>query len=160
MTGRHEPPTEPELDALAERIRRAAADRDPVPRSVLDHAVHALELRDVDAELAALVADSHAQAEQGDLALVRGPATARLLTFEVPGVVVELEVTGSGDRRALQGQVAGVAGADLTLEHPGGAVAVEPDEHGRFWVDTLPAGRLRLRLVSTGRRVTTAWVTV
>jgi hypothetical protein len=158
MSGREDPVTEGRLDALEQRLRQVAVDRDPVPPSVLDHAMHALELRDLDTELAALVADSLDADER--LALVRGPQGTRLLTFEAPGVVVELQVTSTGDRRQLEGHVAGAGGCELSLEHPEGTVVISPDEHGRFQVDVVPAGRLRLHVRAEDRSVTTTWVDV
>lgn len=158
MTGRDDPVADGRLDSLEDRLRKVATDREPVPPSVLDHAMHALELRDLDTELAALVADSLDADER--LALVRGAQATRLLTFEAPGLVVELQVVAAGDRRQLEGHVAGSEGCDLSLEHPGGTVSIEPDEHGRFQVDVVPAGRLRLQVRSQDRTVTTTWVDV
>ncbi len=158
MTGRDDTPTDDQLGVLEDALRRAVAEADPVPQSVLDHAMHALELRDLDTELAALVADSFDADER--LALVRGPQGARLLTFEAPGVVVELQVTAAGNDRRLEGQVAGASGCDLSLEHSAGVLPIEPDEHGRFRVDSVPAGRLRLQLRAADRAVTTTWVDV
>lgn len=158
MTGHDDSVTDGRLDALEHRLRQVAAGHDPVPPSVHDHALHALELRDLDTELAALVADSLDADER--LALVRGPEATRLLTFEAPGLVVELQVTAAGDRRQLEGHVAGAGGCELSLEHPEGTLAIEPDEHGRFQVDVVPAGRLRLQVRSQDRAVTTTWVDV
>ena len=150
--------TDRELDAVEDRLSLVSARREPVPTAVLENALAALELRDLDSELAALVADSF-DISDDRLALVRGPLDVRLLTFEAPGLVVELQVSSTGGRRSLEGQVSG-AGGDLSLEHPDGVLPISTDEHGRFRVDTVPAGRLRLAMQVESRAVTTTWVDV
>ena len=84
MTSRDEALTDPVVDALLARLGEAARSQDPVPAAVLANAAAALELRDLDTALAALVADSDDVDEA--LALVRGPQSTRLLTFEAPAV--------------------------------------------------------------------------
>jgi hypothetical protein len=158
MTSRDEALTDPQVDALLARLREAGLSQDPVPAAVLANAAAALELRDLDTALAALVADSY-DVEEG-LALVRGPQSTRLLTFEAPAVVVELQVVPAGSARQLEGHVDGADGWELSLEHAGGVLPVTPDEHGRFRVDAVPAGRMRLAMRDGAHTVTTTWVTV
>jgi hypothetical protein len=158
MTSRDEALTDPVVDALLARLREAGSSQDPVPAAVVANAAAALELRDLDTALAALVADSYDVDEA--MALVRGPQDIRLLTFEAPEVVVEMQVVARGAARQLEGHVDGADGWELSLEHTGGVLPIAPDEHGRFRVDTVPAGRLRLSLRTGTRAVTTSWVTV
>ena len=47
-----------DVDALLARLGEAGRSQDPVPAAVLTNAAAALELRDLDTALAALVADS------------------------------------------------------------------------------------------------------
>lgn len=148
--------TEAQVDELETRLRAEARSRDPVPGHVVEQARQALDLRDLDTELAALVADS----DDNQQLAVRGLQDARLLTFQAPGVVVELQVTGSGSERALQGQIDATGGCELTLDMAEGTVAVTPDRHGRFRLDRVPAGRLRLQLRCADRSVSTGWVVV
>ncbi|MEO7980856.1 MAG: hypothetical protein ABI807_08205 [Sporichthyaceae bacterium] len=160
--------TDGQLDGLLLRYRELVAQRDPVPGPVLDGAVLAFGWRDPDAELAELVADSLVPER---LAAVRGGNGIRLLTFDASGVVIELQVSRPRDdmaghlrspalpQRQLEGHVAGAgAGFTASLQHRGGDLAVEPDEHGRFQLDALPAGPLRLRLHTAGRAITTTWL--
>ena len=85
-----------ELRELASRWIRSHRNSWPWPRP-------ALSLHSIDADLAALTYDS--AVDIGDMALVRGPATLRLLTFEGPGITVELEAVTVGRRRRLVGQL-------------------------------------------------------
>jgi hypothetical protein len=157
MTSREQRPSDAQLDALEEDLRGLAAHRDPPPQSVLQQASSALAMRDFDSELAALVADSF----DDQLADVRDQGVTRLLTFEAPGVTLELQVSGVGDRRQLIGALAGDGDYRLRLEHPAGSVDLTPDSYGRFHVDGVPSGPLRLQLdVAGARSVRTTWVLV
>ena len=144
-------------ERLLDELRRVIAQVDPVPGDVLAAAKAAFLVRDLDEELALLVADS-ASASSG-LAPVRAALAARLLSFEAPGGGVELELTPSGNRVDLQGQVLGGTQGRLTVEHAEGVEQVDVDELGRFIAQALPAGRLRVRWVDkAGRRTVTPWV--
>jgi hypothetical protein len=157
MTSREQTPTDAQLDSLEERLRGLAARQDPPPDTLLAQASLALAMRDLDSELAALVADSF----DDQLVGVRDLGATRLLTFEAPGLIIELQVSRAGDHRSLVGALAGDADYRLRFEHPSGSVDVTPDRHGRFRVDDVPPGPLRVALeVAGGRSVCTAWVVV
>lgn len=144
-------------ERLLDRLRAVLAQVDPVPADVLAAARAAFTMRDLDEELALLVADS--ESALGGLATVRAALTARLLSFETPGGGVELELTGAGSRVDLQGQALGSPLTQLTVEHVEGVEQLDVDSLGSFAAQGLPAGRLRLRWVdASGRRVVTPWV--
>jgi hypothetical protein len=130
-------------------LRRAAALREPVPASVLQAARDAFAWRLIDAELAELVGDS---AFEMAYAGIRGGWESRLVTFEVPGGTgLELEATschGAGIR--LVGQVVPARPGTAEVQHPGGSVAVDVDEVGRFAAQGIWPGpmRVKLRLVT------------
>ncbi|MCW2621290.1 MAG: hypothetical protein JWL64_892 [Frankiales bacterium] len=128
-----------------------AEKRDPVPPSVVTAAQQAYGLRTVDAELADLVADSLDSA-----GAVRGPATVRLLSYESPGVTIEVEVTQQGSARHVLGEV---AGAEAVVVETGlGTVSVPLDDAGRFSLGGLSRGPFRLRCTTvSGQRVATSW---
>jgi hypothetical protein len=85
----------------------------------------------------------------------------RRLTFRASGLVVEVEITGTGDARRLTGRLAPRQSALVDVR---GVITVEADELGRFSADALPPGQLslRCRLGTNADRpqVTTGWVTL
>jgi hypothetical protein len=116
-------------------------------------------LRDLDARLAELVADSAVDAP----AAVRSATTApRLLTFTGGETELELQVTPAGDGWDLVGQVVPPGPATVRVEPAAGtgAVDTDADELGRFAV-ALPAGGGPWRLVCRRQgepAVVTSWV--
>jgi hypothetical protein len=157
-------PTEPEDSAdveLVEDLRRIGRDRDPVPPNVVAGAKALFTWRTIDAELAELTFDS---VETGaELVGVRGADTIRLLTFEASTLTVELEVHPTGDRRRLVGQLVPAAPAIVEVRHGAGTAEVETDELGRFAVDGIAAGPIRLDVRAAdqpGPAVSTSWVSV
>lgn len=143
-------------DALLGELREVMSQVDPVPGHVLAAARAAFALRDLDRELAALVADS--ATSLGGPALVRAPLAVRLLSFEAAETGVELELVPLGQGFDLQGQVLGGVRGPVAVDHPGGVTHVAADEQGRFEVPGLRSGRLRLRWTDgAGRRTATVW---
>jgi hypothetical protein len=147
------------LDLLEARLRGLAAAADPVPDLVLESARAAFTLRTLDAELAELVHDS---AIDADLVLVRGPGEGdvRMLSFEHGTVAVDLQVSETAGGRELLGLVSGAVG-DVEVEQAGRRTTVALDEAGRFVLEGLAAGPLRLHLsAEDGTSVETSWVTL
>lgn len=140
----------------AAELVRLAARLDPVPRDVLAGAKEAFAWRSVDAELAELVYDS--ALDEAALAGVRSGGGARQLTFEGPGLTVEVEVALAG---RLVGQLVPPRPGRVEVRHPQRTFAVEADALGRFAAD-VPSGPVSFscRLAepfSTGS-VETDWV--
>jgi hypothetical protein len=73
------------------------------------------------------------------------------LSFESPKVGIELEVTATGPReRRLAGQLLPPAAALVRLERPGeDELSVEADELGRFVLEGVGAGAMRLHVLQT-----------
>jgi hypothetical protein len=143
--------------ALWTLLRDELAD-DRVPSDVRTAARESLSWRDPDSALAVLVADS--AVEDGDLlAHVRGAPLARLLTFEVGELTVEVEVAPEHRERRLIGQLVPPAAARVAVDHAGGVSQVRADELGRFQVGGLGTGPARLRCVidPAGPAVRTDW---
>jgi hypothetical protein len=149
---------EPPDTALLERLRPLVDRDDPVPPHVIDAARAASTWRRVDEELAELAEDSLTLA-----AGVRG-GDARLLTYTLEGLTVEIEVSTADGRVRILGQVVPPALAWVRIEQAAGSVQVTTDGLGRFRADGLASGATRLRLtrpgpggVPTGTPLLTPW---
>ncbi|SCL29420.1 hypothetical protein GA0070624_3879 [Micromonospora rhizosphaerae] len=149
-------------DDLLARLRSIAAEVDPVPDAVRRAAHVALDTRDLDGQLARLVADSAATSPGLAYEPVRraDPVDDRFLTFDGSGLRIELEVTGAADGLTLIGQVIGARPGECVLEHGDGRRDVlRPDAVGRFVLDRVSPGPIRLRCRSLADEpVTTTWV--
>ena len=153
--------TEPEAHLLGE-LRGHFARTDPVPQAVLDAAYVAFELRDFDAQVAELLRDT-ALDEQKELAGARGPVATRSLTFAVGDQrYVEVDVEFAGELRVITGYVVPAAAGTIAVEHTaGGAINGAIDDGGRFAVDGVPGGPVRLRIATRGdAALVTEWLTL
>jgi hypothetical protein len=157
-------PEEDPRDAdLLRQFRELAKVADPPPSHVVEAARAGLDWRRIDAELAELTYDLALDAER--LATVRGRDGPRALTFEVPGLTIEVEVVSVGETRRLVGQIVPPQPATVELRHSGGQDTVEADRLGRFAVRGFSGGpvSLRCRLRPEGAAplvVETDWVVV
>jgi hypothetical protein len=127
-----QPGTPPPLDdtTLLARLGDLAWRVDPIPVAVQIAAHAAIEWRTLDAELAALLHDS---ADDDALLAVRGVATApRTLTFQAPGLTIEIEAeaTAEGDGLSLVGQLVPAQAGDVTIRHGEPLIAVRGDAAG------------------------------
>jgi hypothetical protein len=148
-------------DLLVERLRRIAAQLDPVPESLGFAARELLTWRRVDAELAELLSDS--ELDEAQPAAVRGDRGTRALSFEADGLTIELDVLLDGTRRRLVGQLVPPAVASIELQTAAERQTLSADSHGRFHAEGLAAGRLRLRVSdhpASSRPVETSWITI
>lgn len=147
-------------DELVARLRTIVGELEPVPRTVVAAARDAIAMRDLDGELAALVADSEAAVPELRFEEVRAStAQSRLLLFEGAGVRVDAEVMEQAGQVTVVGRLIGAAPRDCFLEMADGAVReVLLDDLGRFLIEAVPPGLARLRCRSAGGgRVTTDW---
>src|SRR5262245_48287744 len=131
-------------DALLDELRAVVAAADPLPPHLVAAAEAAFDWRSIDDELAELLGDSVAEPE---LAGVRAGEAARLLSFAGSELRVELEVTGTGPVRRLQGQLVPPAPARIAIRGAAGVVDVVADAYGRFVASDVPAGAVSLRCV-------------
>lgn len=138
-------------ELLEEELRQAAAVLDPVPAALLQSAVDAFALRDLDARVAELTFDSLV-----DAIPVRGAAAApRMLTFGAGKVTLDVELTEEG----LIGQVLPPGPARIeVLDGPRPAATITADDMGRFTAATTPSGPFALRLHTAGEVVMTEWL--
>jgi hypothetical protein len=120
-------------------LREIAGRQDPVPPDVLAAARASLAWRDPDAALAELVRDSLDR-----LIAVRG-GTPRVLTFLGGSVTIDVQVTARGGAVDVVCELAPVVPARVVLESPGGTHETAADAEGRFRVEGVAAGPVRLR---------------
>ncbi|GIJ24810.1 hypothetical protein [Micromonospora lutea] len=155
---------DPLLAPLGDLIRAA----DAPPAAAAELAKQSFGLRQVDTELAALVADSAVDVVGTAVRAGKEATAPRLLTFEVAGPTetdepqaVEVEVSPSGRYRRLLGQLQPPAAARVEVRQAAGDAVrqVDADDQGRFVVEAVGVGLMRLTWQRPGRNaITTAWV--
>jgi hypothetical protein len=122
-------PDEPDDTELEERLREVSARLDPVPPRLLRAAADSYTWRTIDSDLAELVFDSLAD---DHVAVTRGREHARLLTFEVSGLTVDIQVTGSGQGRRIVGQLTPPQRLAVVIRQDAHVTGLDADELGRF----------------------------
>ncbi|HEY6744478.1 MAG TPA: hypothetical protein VI357_02050 [Mycobacteriales bacterium] len=152
-------------DALLGELQGLLARVDPVPAELLDQVRRSFCWRTIDAELAELSFDSLTDQESA-LAVRSGADAAlepRMLGFSAvvlgEELSIEVEISSSGDGCVLVGQVfpAGASAVEMQAG-TGGSTEVPVDELGRFVIEPVPGGPVRLRVDHAGRVVQTTWV--
>ncbi|MFF5261069.1 hypothetical protein ACFY4C_19190 [Actinomadura viridis] len=157
-----------DLDPLLERVRAACQALDPLPAEVLAAARAALRWREPGAELAELSGD-HGTRPEALAGAVRGaedgtdPADGpRTLTFTARGVLIEIEVSGTGPARDVVGRLAPPVPARVRVRHPAlvpGRPETSADRAGQFTFAGLPRGLVSFAfLVPDGTSIVTSWV--
>jgi hypothetical protein len=153
----------PDDEDLLVALRSLFARLDPMDPRLLEQAHSALTWRTVDAELAELSFDSLVD---HDLLAARsdqdGTLAPRMLGFrtvvngEEMSIDVEVVADGGG---ALVGQLVPPRPASIEVQTSSGTVGqVEADELGRFEVESVPRGPVRLLVRRGDRVVQTTWV--
>lgn len=147
-------------DELLEELSLMMHRVDPVPASVVLAAQSAIMWRSIDAELAQLTADS--LVEDRRLVGVRAHDVPTMLTFEIGGQILEVEVMPAGRARRLVGQLVPAGPGQVVVHHGDAQVAVQADEVGRFSVDGIAPGpaRVRWQAAAGGRPAETDWFLV
>ncbi len=148
-----------EAGLLAE-LRRLASVIDPVPAESVAAARSAFAWRTMDAELADLTVLAELtgdSAVDAMLAGVRSSAMPTMLTFDAPGLTIEVEVSEVGEERRLIGQLVPPAAGAVEVRHRGGVTSVAVDEVGRFSIDGVRAGPVSLRCSAPVTGVETDW---
>ena len=88
-----------------------------------------------------------------------GVAEPRRVVFRSSGLVIEIEVSGSGESRRLAGRLIPAQAGVVEIR---GVVTAEADARGRFAAEVVPAGQVSVRCQlgteESGVRVTTGWV--
>jgi hypothetical protein len=156
-------------DELIATLRRLAAEVDPVPDHVRAAARAAIATRDLDGQLAVLVADSTVDEPESGSSMAFEPVRSTaggqgswMLSFEGGGIQVDLEVNERGGRVDVIGIFTGVSPLGCVLEYAAGERReLDVDTLGRFVINDVPRGPVRVRCqAASGDPVTTAWVTL
>ena len=128
----------PEDAALLAAVGAVLDAADPVPPGLVDRVRFAIELDDVDAELARLV-------EVSSLAAARSDEYTRLVTFQSDSltIMITLEQGADGTTR-IDGWLTPAACRRIEVRGPAGTRSADADDTGRFSLDGLPAGAVRL----------------
>jgi hypothetical protein len=147
---------EQEAADLLDRLGLALRAEDPVPERVLAGARVAFTWRTIDAELAELVFDSATE-----LTGVRGGVedTARQVTFQAPGVEIEVMVIDDGSRRIV-GQLVPPRDVTVQLTTADAVRDTRTDAVGRFTFQDVASGPVRLSVLGDGDEgvIHTEWV--
>lgn len=154
-------------DDLLRELRSLFTHVDPVDVRLLDQARFAYCWRTVDSELAELSFDSLMDHDMALAVRAAGDPTTepRMLGFgavvDGEDVAIEVELTpGPGPGRAsLVGQLLPAVSTTVELQAGSGALAeVRTDDLGRFLIEPVPCGPVRLRVRHGDRHVHTTWV--
>lgn len=151
---------QPTDEELLSRLRVIARTVDPAPASVSEFARAAFAFRDLDSELATLVADSALEASA-----LRAPTLdTRLVEFATEGLEIDIQISSADRSSTMIGQLrppAVAAGAAVVIESTSGERTAEVlvDEDARFEVTGVPTGSIRLRCRWPGSpAVVTPWI--
>jgi hypothetical protein len=157
--GRKRSALDPDDEALLTRLGDMFDEDDGPPATTVELAKQSYGLRTLDAELAALTADSDVDA--ADVVLRQDdPGDARLLSFQAADLAVELEVTGAGRHRHLFGQILPAGPVRIALHQPSSPDArwIDVDDRGRFMIENVSTGPIRLTCHRQGQPpVVTQW---
>lgn len=146
-------PTDLTDDALQELLGLALHHDDPVPRHVVAAARGAFTWRTIDQELADLVFDSAME-----LTGVREHGGSRQLTFQAPGLEIEVMIVDPESRR-LVGQLVPARAATVRLEGTEHTLEQPADRFGKFSFEAAPPGPVRITVAGPDElAVSTDWV--
>jgi hypothetical protein len=130
-------------DELIGILREVFDAVDAPPAHVVAQAREAHVWRNVDVELAELVYDSATNGMAG----VRAAEAPRQVTFRAPGLEIEVEVVSERTRLVI-GQLVPAQEASVELRHSGRRDVTTADSLGRFSFDDVPAGPIKLTVVT------------
>ena len=144
-------------DELLTRVGIHFAADDPIPPSVTRAARAAIEMRSLDADLAALLTDSF---DEAALSAVRGTAELRLLGFRAGECTIDVELSTDGDDRQLLVQVLPSGEYSVTVERPSATTQMVTDANGMASFLGLPPGPLRILIQRPSGDIRTEWFSV
>ncbi len=140
--------------SLLARLRGLWERVDPAPDDLSERVLFALALEDLDTEFELLRLTERTDALAGTRAARKSASTATHITFAGADVSVMLSVGPAGsapadgqlDGRRIDGWIAPAAAAKVVAHTDTGECETVADETGRFVLEAVPAGMLRLIL--------------
>jgi len=128
-------------DPVLAELRELYQAVDPVPSTLYTRVRFALDLDNVERELATVCADLK-------LAAVRGVDQARTITFECQllTIAITISVTGT-DRYRLDGWIAPPASLPVEILSAGSRLQTSSDDGGRFVFEDVPTGETQLAVL-------------
>jgi hypothetical protein len=139
--------------AILDTLRQAFQRADPMPADLPERIMFSLALRDLEAEVARLVA------EEDPLALaVRGAEQSRTITFDSDSLTIMIRIEANSDGTArVDGWLAPPGRREIEMKTTGERLSVVSDDQGRFALARVPRGMAQLivRPRDAGRPVVT-----
>jgi hypothetical protein len=128
-------------DPVLKEVRDLYRTIDPVPSTLYSRVRFALDLDNVEHELAIMCADL-------ELAAVRGADQARTITFECQVLTIAVTITATGtDRYRLDGWIAPPASLPVEARSAGSCLRASSDDGGRFVFEDVPTGEMQLAVL-------------
>lgn len=128
-------------DPVLEEIRELYQIIDPVPNTLYTRIRFALDLDNVEHELATMCADL-------ELAAVRGADQVRTITFECQMLTIAITITTTGTGRyRLDGWLAPPARLPVEIRSAGSRLQVSSDDGGRFVFEDVSTGEMQLAVL-------------
>ncbi|MCE7003432.1 carboxypeptidase regulatory-like domain-containing protein [Kibdelosporangium philippinense] len=139
-------------EALLAALDQALDDFDPPPPGLIERVQFAIELEDLDVEVA--------RWERADpLAGVRGENSQRTITFTVDDLMVMINLTPGGDNNQIDGWLVPPGQHSVEVRVAGhGSHETTADEDGRFVLDRVPCGTTQIVIHFDDRTVITPTV--
>ena len=126
--------------AILDDLRQLFQAADPMPADLPERIRFALELPDLEYEVALLAAE-----EDQRLAASRGAEQSRTITFDSDSLTIMIRIDANSDGTSrVDGWLAPPERRRIELRIPGGALLAAADEHGRFVFGHVPHGTAQL----------------
>jgi hypothetical protein len=146
-TGADAPLDEVDLEMLGS-IRELFQTADPMPADLPERIRFSLALRDLETELARLVAD---EADEPLLA-ARGAEHSRTITFDSASLTIMIRIDANADGTArVDGWLAPAQSRDVEMKTATENLRVSSDEQGRFAFVSVPRGTAQLIVQPAGQ---------
>jgi hypothetical protein len=126
--------------AILDGIREVFQAVDPMPADLPERIRFSLALRDLEVEVARLVAD-----EDQRVPAARGDEQSRMITFDSDSLTIMIRIDSNSDGTArVDGWLAPPRSRTVEMKLPAGSLTAVADEQGRFAFGQVPRGTAQL----------------